>query len=544
MPADWRNLTLDVLKQIYSLCEDRDLPKCARTCKNWTGLALDRVWSELRPKDFIHLFAILAPLRPSQDQTDDALVRMEFTRRISQGDWERFLQHSSRVRSITESASNADFTMISEKALAEFLMTKPPTSPILPRCQSIVFGRNLNGDYPWCHFYTGLLHEGLREIIIFVPNISPQEIVPLLEEATWRSPNIASLTVDSGSTSFDADVNASLLSSTSKMLKLTRTTWPSCFLSAQLLSVLEALPDLQTVSILDDTYLEGSESDGTLPRTVEPGRFPQLTSLMLQCSLDELCRYLSHANGIAPGLLHLSIDIILKTRPVALQNTLVKIAAAFPTLTSLAITRREDLSIFDDDDESTRSPLHYQNLRPVTTMPHLQSFQLNFEGVVSLTNAELCSLLARCPSMKILKLNHEPMDLKQTMLTINVLPMIAKLCPQLEDLALYVNTDVDPLEPSSLFTFKNLKTIDLGLSILESKGVVARLLAQVLPRGCKLVSNPAFHLDAEDHFAYGDEDSDVRDERRNEWVQLSEWISIMLEVRQESCERALMKPEE
>ena len=76
MPADWRNLTLDVLKQIYSLCEDRDLPKCAQTCKNWTSLALDRVWYELRPMDFIHLFAILAPLRPSQDQTDDALIRM------------------------------------------------------------------------------------------------------------------------------------------------------------------------------------------------------------------------------------------------------------------------------------------------------------------------------------------------------------------------------------------------------------------------------------------------------------------------------------
>lgn len=68
----------DILKQIYAYCEDRDLSKCAQTCKNWTDPALDHVWYELRAKDFVHLFAILAPLQPAQTQSSAMMRRMVF----------------------------------------------------------------------------------------------------------------------------------------------------------------------------------------------------------------------------------------------------------------------------------------------------------------------------------------------------------------------------------------------------------------------------------------------------------------------------------
>lgn len=434
--------------------------------------------------------------------------------------------------------------MISEAALAEFLMMKPPTCPILPRCQRINLDQLILGDYPWYQFYTGLLHEGVQEISICVPERSPNDVLNFFEESTWRSPNITSLIVETELAVFDGGIVASLSSSILKLRKLTRAEWQSCLLTAQMLSTLEQLPDLKEILIKENTYREGREIDGTLPKTVAPSPFPHLTSLMLQCSLDELCRYMPLADGIAPGLLNLTIDVISKSRPEAFQNVLTKIAVAFPNLVSLAITRNENFDIFDDDDdddEATRLPLTYQNLRPLTMMPHLETFQLKFDGVVSLTNSTLCSLLAQCSSMRILRLNQEPMTLSQTDLSINVLPMIARVCPQLEDLALYVNTKVDSPETSSLHTFERLKTIDLGLSLLENKLIATTLLAQVLPDGCKLISKPVFDLEAEDLFAYNDEDSEVREERRNEWAQVSEWMSILLKVRRESCERSLTK---
>lgn len=324
------------------------------------------------------------------------------------------------------------------------------------------------------------------------------------------------------------------------MRKLQIGNWPSCLLTAQLLSTLEQLPDLQKLHILEETYRVGRESDGTLPQTISPNAFPRLTFLTLQCSLGELCRYLSRADGIASGLLYLTIDIISKTEPATFQNALVKIAKAFPNLVSLTITRKEDFSRFEDDDPP-KFLLTYQNLRPLTTMPHLQTFQLMFEGVVSLIDSQLSSLLAQCPSMRTLRLNQEPTSHSQTELTINALPKIAQACPQLEDLALYVNTKIDSLETAAFQTFGRLKTIDLGISLLENKLAVTTLLAQVLPEGCKLISKPVFDLETEELFAFDDEDSDVREERRNKWVQISEWLSILLQVRRESSERALAK---
>ncbi len=76
MPACWQNLTHDILKQAYTFCGDGDLARCAQICKNWTDPALDLIWFELKAKEFVNLFAILAPLQPAQAQSSDSLIRM------------------------------------------------------------------------------------------------------------------------------------------------------------------------------------------------------------------------------------------------------------------------------------------------------------------------------------------------------------------------------------------------------------------------------------------------------------------------------------
>lgn len=76
MPADWKSLTHDILRQIYTFCGDGDLSRCARTCKNWTDPALDLLWFELQARDFVHLFSILAPLQPAQSQPSDTMTRL------------------------------------------------------------------------------------------------------------------------------------------------------------------------------------------------------------------------------------------------------------------------------------------------------------------------------------------------------------------------------------------------------------------------------------------------------------------------------------
>jgi len=541
MPVCWQDLTHDILKQAYTFCGDRDLTRCAQTCKNWTDPALDIIWFELEAKEFVNLFAILAPLEPAQlhCQSSDFLTRMEFTRPISHRDWKRFIPYASRVRIMDGFDHQGQFSMISEAALADILITRPSTNPILPRIKTLKVDGELVPDYPWCKFFTGLLHDGLQELCIYIPSLelSPDAVLSFLEEVVWRSPNITSLSIESSLMTFVGDVGVSLSSSISRMHNLRKFVALSCLLTPVELCVLEQLPHLQEVSIFFDSHLQGRMTNGALPKFVSPNPFPQLTSLELQASLAELCRYLSLANGISPGLRTLFVDVISQSKFGIFQNALVKIAEAFPHLEYLSITRNEDFNVVDEVAGSVRPPLTYGNLHPLTRMTRLQTFILKYEVVVSMTNRELCTLLSQCPSLVALDLNQEPIVLSPTELTINVLPLIAQACPRLADLALYVDTNVKPLETSSLSTFTNLKSISLGISLLQCRPVVATLLAQVLPEGCRLISKPSFEQKMEEQFGEPN-DVETRAVRRKEWAQVSEWIPILLEVRRGSFARA------
>lgn len=224
------------------------------------------------------------------------------------------------------------------------------------------------------------------------PAASGRRIPP--DEVSWRLPNLTSIYVESSLTTFEGDVEISLSSSISRMHNLRNFFTHSCLLMPAELSALEQLPNLEEVLIMSNSYSQGRTTNGSLPKLVSPNPFPRLTSLELQCSLTELCRYLSLANGISPGLRDLIIDVIARSKTCTFQNALVKIAEAFPLLENLTIVRSEDFSVFEEDVAGlVRQPLTYRNLQPLTRMRRLQSFDLQSEVVVSMTNSELCTVV-------------------------------------------------------------------------------------------------------------------------------------------------------
>lgn len=336
--------------------------------------------------------------------------------------------------------------MLSEAALAELLMTKPSTGPIFPRSVSLFADGELTPEYPWCRFFTGLLHEGIKVISIYIPVHSPEDILNFLEEAIWRSPNVLTVAVETTLMVLGGEAEVSLAASVSKMHKLAIFNIQSCLLTASIILALDQLPDLQEVRFHENSYLQGRTTNGTLPQSVSPNPFPRLTTLELQCSLRELCRYLPLANGILPGLRNLTVDVISKDHSVVLQNSLVKIAVAFPLLESFSIFWNEDYSMIEEGGDAiwVESHLTYLNLHPLTKMPRLREFNLAYNEIVSMTDNELCKLVTQCPSLQTLQLNPEPMHLLPTEITINVVPILAQACPQLKELHLFVNTSVEP----------------------------------------------------------------------------------------------------
>lgn len=408
---------------------------------------------------------------------------------------------------------------------------------IFPRCRRLNIDGGLLSDYPWRQLFTGFLHEGIQDVRIFVAGQAPNDIPNFLEEVVWRSPNVTSLSLESLLRTWDADIAVSLSSSIAMMHKLTVVITYSCLLTAQMLSSLEQLPNLQDVEFYSNSYRLGRVSNGLLPQSVRPHPFPSLTSLSIQSSLVEFSRYLSLASGIAPALRHLFLDIISMTKPSHFQNALVKIAEAFPLLETLQVSRKEDFSMFEGG--FADSPvLSRQNLLPIANMRSLRTLRVRCEAVFSMTNSELCALLSRCTSLITLELNQEPMVLSPTELTIHVLPMIAKACPQLEDLALYIDTGVGseypPTQSFWLEPFVILEWISFGISPLQNKQVIATLLSQVLPEDCELKCEPLYDSDVEREFiCLSAEDAKAREACRKEWAQVAEWIPILKEARRQ-----------
>ncbi len=64
-----------------------------------------------------------------------------------------------------------------------------------------------------------------------------------------------------------------------------------------------------------------------------------------------------------------------------------------------------------------------------------------------------------------------------------------------------------------------------------------KMLAQVLPEGCELISKPSFERNVEKLFCQPDV-VETRTARRKEWTQVSEWLPIMSELRSESLASA------
>ncbi len=169
--------------------------------------------------------------------------------------------------------------VLSESSLTDLLMAKPATVPILPQIERLFVDGELCPEFPWCRFLAGFLHDNLQDIAICIDNRLPNIVVGFLDEASWRSPNITSLTIEAVLDTFETDVGDSLSNSLQTMQKLTEIYVQSCLLPPRILSSLEQLPALQAIFFLADSYRCGRKSSGLLPRSVRPNSFPSLQTV-------------------------------------------------------------------------------------------------------------------------------------------------------------------------------------------------------------------------------------------------------------------------
>ncbi len=187
--------------------------------------------------------------------------------------------------------------------------------------------------------------------------------------------------------------------------------------------------------------------------------------------------------------------------------------------------------------------LSYEDLAPLTLLPHLQEFILHYCEPVSMTDDQLHTLLLQCPSLTAVELNQEPMVLSAPKLTINVLPLLAQSCPKLESLALICGDGYRNRRDTDSLHFREPFRNQFRVSSLRyNDRSVLPLLAQVLPEDCKITAESPYPEDVQKLLDPDWEQG--RQSRRNAWTKVANWMPILMDVRRQSASRALREREQ
>jgi len=409
-------------------------------------------------------------------------------------------------------------------------MEKPASTPVLlPNLKQLHIWGQLDFGYPWLSFFKGVIQAGLLNFGLSFSGKTYQAAADFFDEMVSRSAGLTTLHLWTSLPSFNPVVEAHMASIIRSFQELSTIHIPSCLLTPSILSSLHRHPNIRKISIIKETIRNGRTPTGRLPQSLEVGAFQKMTDLTLQCSFSELHRYLA-SDVVCACLEDLLIDVVFQFDAPMFRNCLVQIVDVFPILASLVITRREDLSVIRSKTEGGAS-LAYQDLESLPRLKFLHNFELHHTNPISMNDDELANLLSQCPSLSNVYLNSEPIFPSATLLTVNVLPLLAKRCPQLEALSLYLDgtRDVNVSESAELYTFENLFYIDFGTSSVSDDGDVMTLLAQVLPLDCEIGTTSAFSTDLRK--ALDQDVLRVMDANRTEWNKIARLLPSLIKTR-------------
>lgn len=248
---------------------------------------------------------------------------------------------------------------------------------------------------------------------------------------------------------------------------------------------------------------------------LEDGAFPVLRSLDIVTTLDDFLTITSKSPLRILSRIRIAPSPVIPLSTTSIVSFMTAISQSCRGLEHIHI----DMMRLHSDINTTRAalrarqreldPIPLQALSPITTLPFLHYFWLSYTQPLEANDADLAALLSKCQRLEVFKidLRHFYRECDHT-LTLGVLPLLARVCPRLKELALPVNC-LDAMiskasELESHTRFENLVHLDLCHSPISSDldkdvGLIAQFLNGILPRHCSLCTTcrgPEHHLGA------------------------------------------------
>ncbi|KAL5513850.1 hypothetical protein ACEPAG_2611 [Sanghuangporus baumii] len=183
-----------------------------------------------------------------------------------------------------------------------------------------------------------------------------------------------------------------------------------------------------------------------------------------------------------------------------------------------------------------------ETLEHVLDFPRLIDLRVGYHRLFQLSDSDLENLVADWHSLEVLWLCIDPVLDERPILTPAVLPMLARRCPRLRHLALYLNTHFDdPWLPSQdtveSVHFISLEEIEFGTSPITDEDIskFAFYLSRILPQTCSIDSLcGVYWLRRQDLEDLGHR---IEPEFLKRWGKVSSALTVLIPARMEEIYR-------
>lgn len=404
---------------------------------------------------------------------------------VAQSNWDRFQYYASFVNILKLWNPKLSTSLLQDVQT----MSWAREQPFLPNLRRLEL--HVSDDRSRLHAFGLSLRPHLRHITVETPpGFEPENVVvliqlvakfsPELETISWWSTPSPSWGADDSHRLRDVAERGELELAIRTLTHLTRIEWPSEYITPP--SIWKAFGSLPRLR-----YLEAWRATYT-PSTIafSPDSFPSLEDIS--------------AISLYPQMVH---PLFSSPHPPHLHRVVIRIigghAADVTSFMDIVTQQNPNLKgfgiIWDGADV-----IQWDMLKGLLMTSTLRSVKMRLDLALGVGDSELAELGRHLPNLEALELAPDPICSSDdaSLLTLNVLEDLARYCPRLERLALFVITDQSvvgatrraSVPPPPFIPFKKPLRLNFGLSRVRSEDTfsIALWLSAVCPEGTVVCS--------------------------------------------------------
>ncbi|TDL23874.1 hypothetical protein BD410DRAFT_767699 [Rickenella mellea] len=510
-----RALTIpEVLDIIFSSTDELANARSVSVCKTWSGVALDTLWRDV--SGLRRLFGLLASVNEYG----------RFTRPIESSGWSKFNAIAFRVKRLA--VDDMDGPKFHETALGK-VATMRQTFHLLPNLVQLTLTTK-NEDEFW--FSVIFLHQNLQSLILKIPDKVPPKRI--FTEVSLRAAKLCTLVLQSSNPirKYEADLTDMF----STLRNLQTVVMPCYSITSSIMASLACLPNLD--SLQSEQFTDRRSED---PADVQPfcpmlldGAFPSLTDLSCDSTLCDISSFFM-AKFAPANITSLYVQTASIETPSSFSQCLKALFSTCKMLQSLNLCLLIDGS--EENLIGNSDSISFKDLCPILDFPCLTSFELAHYRLLDITDDDVDHLARNWPSLKCLNLNSDPVVLDDPKISFASFSSLARHCPNLDHLGLYLNPSPDHI-PKPAVPFKMLTSLQFGTSPIQSEDHAALYLSEVCPPSCEIEVGATWNkVLMRDITGNADSAGELR-RRWAGWERVQDILPLLTKLRHEERERS------